>query len=97
MGLLGCEWIGMLLIKELCSNPYFHALMYMVIFGILGWLFRQKIGKGLCEVKELQVKEDLNEVKEQNGEMQTTLKDHGEILVGIKKDLEWLKKQNGGT
>jgi uncharacterized membrane protein (DUF106 family) len=70
--------------------------MYVVIFGILGYLFRSKVSNRLWEVTKVQVKEDLKEVKNQNKEMREDQKEHGKLLSQIMADLKWLKKQNGG-
>ena len=83
------------LINELCGNPSFHALMYIVIFAILGYLFKQKVGRKICEVQEMQVKQDLKEVKEQNQNLSNILIEQGKLLATIGNDVKWLKDNNG--
>jgi len=83
------------LVISLVETPAFLALVFLVIFGIQGWLFRNKIGKKVYEVQESMIKKELKDVKDQNGAMQEVLKSHGELLAEISNDLKWLKK-NGG-
>jgi hypothetical protein len=50
------------LVKELCKNPAFHAIMYGVIFAILGYLFKCKISK---EVHDTEMKSIIQHLEDQ--------------------------------
>lgn len=84
-----------LLLKELCGNPAFQVLMYIVIFTILGYLFRQKTDKG---VHEKDMKAVIEHLKAQNIDLARLEKRLWDLATGndqMPLDPEVEKKANG--